>query len=151
MIYGVNWKVLLPLTHRGVTSFTTVGLTRSTGYWFRVCTNLDGLSSTYRPPALVRTPRYDLLGMPAGVTAIATSKTSVEVLWTPTGGDVTGFVIQRLTDARHWATLATVGPTVHFYVDTRLKTGRGPTTTASTRSARSACRLCRWRRRLRRP
>jgi fibronectin type 3 domain-containing protein len=119
---GVAWTNLI-VTRRGVTAFTVTGLTRATGYWYRVCTNGQSVSSPFSAVATARTFRYDPPGTPKAFTALTTSATSIQLSWISTGGDVTGFVLERSTDGRHWTTLITLGSATRSFLNTRLTKG----------------------------
>jgi uncharacterized delta-60 repeat protein len=57
---------------------------------------------------------------PGGVSAVAASRTAVDVHWTDDAAGETGFIVQRSDNGGHWTSVATTGPNAQAYFDTGL-------------------------------
>lgn len=57
---------------------------------------------------------------PSGLSAMATSSSTIDLAWSDNSSDESGFAIQRSTDGSTWSPLATVAADVATYTDTGL-------------------------------
>jgi len=106
-----------------VTSYNDTGLTEKTTYTYRVKASNSGGDSAYSNSATATTLAVSLPSAPSNLTATAISKTQINLTWTDNSSDETGFKIERCegVGCTNFAQIATVGPNVMTYKNTRLR------------------------------
>ena len=98
-----------------VTTYTNTGLTSGATYYYRVrATNTVG-NSQYSNEFPITLPTVPTA--PTGLSAIATSGTSVNLSWTDTSNNETGFLIERRTGTGAYAQIATTGPETNTFTN----------------------------------
>jgi len=110
----------------GATTYSATSLTPATVYYFRVCAwNATG-NSAYTNVATATTlgGTGTAPSAPTGLAALGSSASQIDLTWTVTSTNETGFTVQRAaTSGGPFATIATLGPTVGAYSDTGLTAG----------------------------
>ena len=105
----------------GTTSFVDGSRTASTTYGYRVrSVNANG-ASAWTGPVYATTPAAATVpSAPTGLTATAVSATRVDLRWTDTSGNETGFRLERCSGAKctGFAVVATLAPGATTYTDT---------------------------------
>ena len=104
-----------------VTSYDNTGLTASTSYSYRVAATNGAGTSGYSNTATAATQGTGP-SAPSGLNASATSASQINLTWTDTSANETGFVVQRCQGAgcSNFATIATPGANVTSYDNTGL-------------------------------
>jgi large repetitive protein len=116
---AVNW-VPLASTQPNETSYTDVGLSSGTTYYYRVVAVTD--TRAVASDAVSATTAPEPLDPPT-MTAVSSSSTTIDLAW---GGvaDGTGYRIERSANGTDgWATIATTGQDVTSYTDAGLSPG----------------------------
>lgn len=106
---------LIATVSANVTTYSNVGLSEYTTYYYRVCAyNADG-NSGYTNIASAVTP----LNPPTNLTATAVSSTQVNLAWTDNSSAESNYVIERsVGTASTWSVLATLPANTTTYSDT---------------------------------
>jgi len=100
----------------GVTSYSSIGLTASTTYYYQVrAYNSDG-DSSYSSAAYATT----CPAAPSGLSATTASSSEIDLSWTDNSSDETGFKIERKTGSGGTYQIDTVGADVTSYSSTGL-------------------------------
>jgi len=108
----------------GATTFADGGASPATTYTYRVrATNTTG-DSAYSNEASVTTASSSLPSAPTNLSATAVSRTQVNLQWTDTANNESGFKIERSTDGVTFAQIATVGVNATTYSSTGLRRNR---------------------------
>lgn len=100
----------------GVTSVDAIGLAASTSYSFRIRAFNDVGPSAYSPTATATTLAAPLAS-PSNLTATALSASQIRLAWSDQSTGESGFRIERSTNNRTFAPLATVGANSMGFVD----------------------------------
>jgi hypothetical protein len=102
-------------------SCVDTGLANGTTYYYVVTAVNSAGESAYSNEA-VATPVAPpaLPAAPSGLTATAVSKSQINLAWIDNSGNETGFKIERSTDNKTFAQIATVGVNVKTYSNTGL-------------------------------
>jgi len=104
-----------------VTSYANTGLTAATQYWYRVRAYNSTGASGYAGPASATTLAAAVAPTaPTNLTASAVSSSQINLTWTDTANNETGFRIERSPDGTAFAEIATVGANVTNYANTGL-------------------------------
>ena len=105
-----------------ITNTTNTGLTAGTSYFYRVGAFNDAGDSGYSNVASATTQALPPPpSAPTNLTAEAQSSATIELSWTDSSGDESGFRIERSPDgAGNWAQIAEVSANVTTSVDTGL-------------------------------
>jgi hypothetical protein len=110
-------------TGSNVTTFSNTGLTPSTRYYYRIrATNAAG-DSQYSNTADAATQGISP-NAPSDLTAVAVSKTRINLAWTDHASNETGFKIERSTNGTSFTQIATVGANVTTFASTGLRGNR---------------------------
>lgn len=114
---------LVTTTAANATSFTNTGLTASTTYYYRIrAVNASGQSaytSQVTATTLVAPP-----AAPTGLTASATSTSSITLNWTDASSNETGFDVERsTTSGSGFSVVTTTAANATSYVDPSLSSG----------------------------
>jgi C1A family cysteine protease len=106
-----------------VTSYSNTGLTESTSYTYRVKARNSGGDSAYSNSATATTLTASLPSAPSNLTATVVSKTQINLSWTDNSNNENSFKIERCQGqgCTNFAQIATVGPNVTTYKNTRLR------------------------------
>jgi hypothetical protein len=110
-------------TVANATTFTNTSLLPSTTYEYRVCsTNDDGDSAWSNIATATTQAAQPPNGIPSGLTAVAVSYTQINLAWTDTSTNETGFELQRkLTNGGSWVTISSnIGANTTSYSNTGL-------------------------------
>jgi fibronectin type 3 domain-containing protein len=109
-------------TGQDVTTYSDVGLTPGTNYFYRViASNAGGDSPTSGVTSA--TTATDPPSPPDGLTATSVSSTQIDLAWTDVATE-TGYRIERSLDGEtEWATIATTGQDITTYNDVELSPG----------------------------
>jgi len=115
----------LTTTGANVTTYSAVGLSSSTTYYFRVsAVNAAGNSSNASASASTLAPAPTVPLAPSGLSATAISTSQIDLAWTDNSGDETGFKIERSTSANsNFTTLTTTNADVKSYSAVGLASG----------------------------
>ena len=97
--------------------YTDTGLTFNTAYYYRVESYNSGYTSDY--VSISGTTSNTLLA-PSGLSATATSNTTIDLSWQDNTVNEDGFKIARSTDGTSYTDITTVGQDVTTYTDTGL-------------------------------
>jgi hypothetical protein len=93
-------------------------LTASTTYYYRVRANNAGGDSAYSNTASATTQSSSSLpGAPTGLTVTSANGTTINLMWTDTASNETGFQIERSPNGTKWRLIATVGVNAVTYTD----------------------------------
>lgn len=104
---------------QGVVAYTDTTVSANTAYTYRVrATNAAG-NSSYSNTAAVTTPQV-IPATPTGLGATATGPTAVDLDWSDSSSNETGFLIERKTGAGSFVQIATVGSNVTSYTNSGL-------------------------------
>jgi titin len=102
-----------------VTSYANTGLTAATQYWYRVRAYNSTGASGYAGPASATTLAAAVAPTaPTNLTASAVSSSQINLTWTDTANNETGFRIERSPDGTTFAEIATAGANVTSYANT---------------------------------
>ena len=104
-------------------SCTDTGLASGTTYTYRV----SGVNAGGTGPAAetsIQTMQLQLPEAPANLTAVAVSKSQINLAWTDTASNEAGFVIERSTNNRAFTMVASVAANATAYSDTGLTGGK---------------------------
>jgi carboxypeptidase T len=109
-------------TSANVTSYSNTGLTASTSYSYRIKAYNGAGDSDYSNTASAATPAIPVPNPPSNLTATAASTSQINLAWTDTASNETGYKIERCTGAgcSNFAQIATVGANVTSYSNTGL-------------------------------
>ena len=114
---GVNFASVATLTADS-TTFTDTSLTPVTAYWYRVSAfNTAGVSA---PLLLSVTTLPNPPAAPTGLSAIAVSKSQINLSWTDASANEDGFKIERSTDGRTFTQIGTTGANATVFKATGL-------------------------------
>ena len=118
---GSTWS---PLTTLGanVTSYNDTSLTASTTHYYRVYATNSGGDSSYSNTANATTPP-PAPNAPTGLNVTPVSGSEIDLSWTDTSNNETGFKIERSPDGSAWTQIATVGANIQTYQNTGLSAG----------------------------
>jgi len=105
-----------------VVSFLDSSVQPGTLYNYRVRAEASGVFGGYSNVAQVTTPQVPPTA-PTGLAASATSSTSVDLTWTDTSNNETGFSIERATGAGSFAEIATTGADATGFTDNTVAAG----------------------------
>ena len=105
-----------------VTTYPATGLQALTTYSFRVLAFNTFGNSAYSNTASATTPGAPPAA-PSNLTAVAVSRSQVNLTWGDNAGNESGFKIQRSTSGGAFTLIATVGPNVTSYSNTGLQAG----------------------------
>ena len=107
----------------GVTTYSNTGLTASTTYYYRVCATGAAGNSGYSNTASAATsaPPPVPPTAPTGLSATAASSSQINLKWTDTSSNETGFIVERAsTSAGPFTAVATLAAGVTTYNNTGL-------------------------------
>lgn len=108
----------------GTTAFADSSASASTTYEYRVRASNAGGNSAYSNTATVTTPAAaSAPSAPSGLTATASSATQVNLSWTDTASNETGFKIERSASGGAFTQIATAGANSTAYFDTSVSAG----------------------------
>ena len=103
----------------GVQAYSDTTAAASTTYTYRViASNTGGVSAPSNTASATTLPNPP--SAPSGLTATAVSAGQVNLAWTDTSANETGFIIERATGAGAFGQIGTVGPNVAAYSDTTV-------------------------------
>ena len=106
-----------------VTTYSNTGLSASTTYYYRVCATNSAGNSTYSNTASAATPAPPVTKptAPTGLSASAVSTSQINLTWTDTSSNETGFIVERsASSGGTYASIATLGSNVTTYSNTGL-------------------------------
>ena len=116
---AVTW-ISVASTHPDETTYTDVGLSSGTTYYYRILAFTD--AGAVPSDAVSATTAAEPL-VPAGMTAVSSSSSTIDLAWVDVT-DETGYRIERSPDGTDgWATIATTGQDVTSYTDAGLSAG----------------------------
>jgi serine protease len=107
----------------GVTSYSNTGLAAPTSYSYRVRATNAGGDSNYSNTATATTQAAATTpAAPSGLTAVAASRTQINLTWTDNSNNETGFQIQRCRggSCNSFTTIANVSANATSYANTGL-------------------------------
>lgn len=105
-----------------VTTFSDTGLTPNTAYWYRVRAYNSSVDSEYSNVATATT--FPLPpSAPTGLTAAAASSSQINLSWTDTSGNETGFKIERKSGTGIFQQIVIAGANITAFSDTGLSPG----------------------------
>lgn len=112
---GVNYS-LIAAPEANKTSFTDVGLTPGTTYWYRIfAVNAQG-NSGYSNIVNIKLNEIVELPPPASLKVTDSAESQIIIQWADRSSSESGFVIERKAgSATTWSTLTTVGANVTSY------------------------------------
>ncbi len=113
-----TWSVLATLA-TNVTGYNNTGLTAATGYTYRVCAVSLDRATVCAPDVSATT--FATTPAPTGNTARAISTTQINLAWTDTATNETGYqVSRRLTSVATWTVIGTLPANATSYSNTGL-------------------------------
>lgn len=95
------------------TSYADIGLTAGTTYYYRVCAYNSGGNSAFSNTANATTQTAPPTA-PTGLTATAISSSQINLSWTDSTNDETGFYIERSPDNVTFTQIASLGATTSY-------------------------------------
>jgi large repetitive protein len=105
-------------TIAGATTYNNIGLTAGTGYTYRVSAVAPG-GALVSAAADVSATTAAVTAAPTGFTAIAISKSQINLKWNDVATNETGYQVERrLTSATVWGTPVPLAAGVTTYIDT---------------------------------
>ncbi|MFA5794913.1 MAG: fibronectin type III domain-containing protein [Candidatus Brocadiia bacterium] len=116
---GAGSYALVAVLPVNATSFVDSGLTSSTTYYYRVRNYNSSGESDYSNEAYATTPAPSLPDAPTSLVGIVVSSSQVNVTWVDNADNEEGYKIERKIGAGSYDQLATVGPDVRSYSDSR--------------------------------
>ncbi|MDI6787876.1 MAG: fibronectin type III domain-containing protein, partial [Planctomycetota bacterium] len=102
----------------GITSYSNIGLSPATTYYYRVRAYNTG-GSTYSPEANATTLPLTPTA-PSSLTATVISATQINLVWSDNSTNETGFRIERKTDSEIYTEITTVSAGITSYPNTGL-------------------------------
>lgn len=108
--------VEIAIVGANITSYSDIGLSESTRYYYRIRSYNNAGYSDYSNEGSAVT----LLNAPSNLTATTISSSKIDLRWTDNSGKELGFKIERRTDTTPFTEIATVGANTTFYSDTGL-------------------------------
>ena len=126
---------LLTTTGANVTSYSNTGLPASSTFHYRVRAINGGGNSSYTNVAFATTATPAPPSAPQALVATAVSSSQINLTWTDTASNETGFKIERSTDGVNFSPLTTVGAGVTATaagVRNDVVDDHGPTCASST-------------------
>lgn len=120
---GANFTTIKTVA-ADVTSYSDLGLTASTKYYYRVLAMGTGGNSDYSDVAEVTTQALQQIpAAPSGLFATDSSATAIDLGWADNALNETGFEIDRSTDGTHFTSLVTLPANTIDYQDAGLNAG----------------------------
>ncbi len=118
-IAGGTWAEIT-IAAANATSYADLTVTAGNTYEYRVRATTGSLDGGYSNSATVTTPggSTGIPNTPTGLTAAVTTRPNVQLAWTDTSNNETGFVIQRRYTGWIWGDVATVGANITSFLDT---------------------------------
>lgn len=116
---GVNFT-LVATTGASATSYSNTGLPPSTTFHYRVRAVNGGGNSSYTNVAFATTATPAPPSAPQSLVATAFSSSQINLAWTDTASNETGFKIERSTDGVNFAQIATTGANTVTFSNTGL-------------------------------
>jgi len=120
---GINFSQVAMLGSNAV-SFSAIGLSPSTTYFYRVVSFNDAGNSQFSNTANATTSPTPpaLPAAPSGLTATTVSRTQINLSWTDNSGNESGFKIERCKNPNctNYAEVGQVGANVTTFADTGL-------------------------------
>ena len=112
------WTILATLP-AGSTSYTDTGLASGQAYSYRIsASNQDGFSA---PSAPVSATTLSIPGAPWQLTAVAAATNRIQLAWTDTASNESGFELQRKSGlVGSWSVVASLSANTQAYADTGL-------------------------------
>jgi fibronectin type 3 domain-containing protein len=121
---GGGGFALLATLGANATSHTDTTVAAGTSYGYRVrAVNAAG-NSSYSNTVNVGTPPSGLPSAPTGLTATAVSRSQIDLKWTDTSGNESGFRIERSSNGSGFTQIALTGPNATTYSSTGLTKNR---------------------------
>ncbi len=96
---AVHFTQLAKITSGAVNTYTDSTVVSGKGYQYELQAFADTNTSAMTSPASVTTP----LAAPSGLTAAATTGSSVQLAWTDNDASATGYYVMRSTDGTHFS------------------------------------------------
>lgn len=105
----------------GVTAvtFTNTGLTNGTTYYY-VVTAVNSAGESANSVQATASP----LAAPTGLKATRRSSSRIDLSWTDTSSNESGFTIERSMNGVNWTQITTVGANIKSYQNTGLSAGQ---------------------------
>jgi len=120
---GTNFTQIAMLGSNAV-SFSVTGLSASTTYFYRVASFNDAGNSTFSNTASATTsaPPAPVPAAPSGLSAVAVSRTQINLSWTDNSGNESGFRIERCKNPNctNFTQIAQIGANVNTFADTTV-------------------------------
>jgi alpha-tubulin suppressor-like RCC1 family protein len=119
---GAGWGSPIATLGANTTTYTNTGLQPSTIYYYWVCAQNSVGSSCPSGFATVTTQAgvATAPAAPSGLSAVATSSSSVTVNWVDNANNETGYLVYRYNGSGWGAPIATLGANTTSYADTGL-------------------------------
>jgi predicted phage tail protein len=115
---GVTFIQIATVPH-WVVSFSHTGLSSASRYFYRVSAyNADG-ESAYSNVVTAMTPDVPPV-QPSNLSALAVSKSQINLAWTDNSTNETGYQIERSTDGMNFVQVAALGANIAAYSDAGL-------------------------------
>ena len=103
----------------GATSYSDIGLTEATAYYYRVRSRNGGGASGWAVSGQVTTP-LSLPSAPQSATATAVSPTRIDVGWVDAAMNEAGYRVERSIDGTNWIEIANPPANATGYSDTTV-------------------------------
>lgn len=113
---GVNFTLYATIAANS-TSFSDIGLSANTQYWYRVRAGNGNVGSAFSNTATSRTAAP---AAPSGLTAVVQSTSQVKLTWTDNAVNEAAFEVYRSTSGAGYVLVATLGADVKTWTDAGL-------------------------------
>jgi predicted phage tail protein len=117
-VNGGAWAVCA-LLGVDATRFVDVSVVAGSSYSYRVCALNNAGMSVASNVGTVSIP-VPLPTAPTGLAGVAVSRRQIDLSWTDTSANETGFKVERSTNGTTWTQVGTVGANIRSYASTGL-------------------------------